>query len=435
MQERIESTHKNKTSGLKKWINVFSVGWFLAKRQIKGSSKATTFLIVFIMMLTFLNLVVVSGILIGLIEGGNRANKEQYTGDVIITTLAGENGIENTYEIENTLRKMPGVSNISIRYAESGQAEANYKTRRDFSILQDIVGTQMVGIDLEEENQLSGLRKFVVEGDFLDEKESGYILMGANLLRRYSSGFGDFFASLEGVYPGEEVKITLDGKTKTFIVKGIVDTKVDAVSMRIFMTEADFWRLVDRPTLSANEISIRLDSNTLVTPDDVKANLVKAGFATDGKIQTATEAIPEFLNQIKIAFGLLGNVIGLIGIVVASITIFIVIFINAVTRRKYIGIMKGIGISEKAIEISYILQSIFYASFGGLLGTLIIYTMLVPLFNAHPLNFPFSDGILVAPIKGTSIRFFLLLFVTLIAGYIPARMIVKKNTLDSILGR
>ncbi len=435
MQEKIESSHKNKTSGLKKWINVFSVGWFLAKRQIKGSSKATTFLIVFIMMLTFLNLVVVSGILIGLIEGGNRANKEQYTGDVIITTLAGKNGIENTYEIENTLRKMPGVSNISIRYAESGQAEANYKTRRDFSILQDIVGTQMVGIDLEEENQLSGLKKFVVEGEFLDEKESGYILMGANLLRRYSSGFGDFFASLEGVYPGEEVKITLDGKTKTFIVKGIVDTKVDAVSMRIFMTKADFWRLVDRPTLSANEISIRLDSNTLVTPDDVKANLVKAGFATDGKIQTATEAIPEFLNQIKIAFGLLGNVIGLIGIVVASITIFIVIFINAVTRRKYIGIMKGIGISEKAIEISYILQSIFYASFGGLLGTLIIYTMLVPLFNAHPLDFPFSDGILVAPIQGTSIRFFLLLIVTLIAGYIPARMIVKKNTLDSILGR
>jgi ABC-type antimicrobial peptide transport system permease subunit len=27
------------------------------------------------------------------------------------------------------------------------------------------------------------------------------------------------------------------------------------------------------------------------------------------------------------------------------------------------------------------------------------------------------------------------LIVTLFAGYIPARMIVKKNTLDSILGR
>src|SRR6185295_15628837 len=97
----------------------------------------------------------------------------------------------------------------------------------------------------------------------------------------------------------------------------------------------------------------------------------------------------------------LGNVIGLIGIAVASITIFIVIFINAVTRRKYIGIMKGIGISERAIEISYIIQSIFYAVLGGLLGMIIVYALLVPFFDAYPLNFPFSDGILVAPVGQT----------------------------------
>jgi len=33
------------------------------------------------------------------------------------------------------------------------------------------------------------------------------------------------------------------------------------------------------------------------------------------------------------------------------------------------------------------------------------------------------------------IRLSILLVVTAIAGYIPARMIIKKNTLDSILGR
>jgi putative ABC transport system permease protein len=145
--------------------------------------------------------------------------------------------------------------------------------------------------------------------------------------------------------------------------------------------------------------------------------------------------VPEFLNQIRLAFSLLGNVIGLIGIVVASITIFIVIFINAVTRRKYIGIMKGIGISERAIEFSYILQSIFYALVGGLIGMAIVYFLLVPFFDAHPLNFPFSDGILVAPVNETVFKFVLLMLVTLVAGYIPARSIVKKNTLDSILGR
>ncbi|MES3031832.1 MAG: FtsX-like permease family protein [Patescibacteria group bacterium] len=418
-----------------KWNNVLRVGWFLALRQIKGSNIATTVLIVFIMMLTFLNLVVVSGILIGLIEGGNRANKEQYTGDVIITTLSGEQDIGHSHEIESTIRAMPDITDLSVRYLASGQLEANYKTRRDFDVLPDTAGTQVTGITLADEESLSQLSKFVVEGEFLDESESGYILIGANLLYRYSAGFGDFFASLEGVYPGDEVKVTIGKNTRTFIVKGIMDTKVDQVSLRAFVTKADFWRLVDRPGLNANEFAMRINPDSSLTSDDVKNNLVQAGFADDGKIQTAMEAIPDFLNQIRLAFGLLGNVIGAVGIVVASITIFIVIFINAVTRRKYIGIMKGIGISERAIEISYIFQSIFYATIGGLIGLFVVYIMLVPFFYAHPLDFPFSDGILVAPINETMFKFFLLLFVTIIAGYIPARQIVKKNTLDSILGR
>lgn len=422
-------------SKINKLGNILKVGWFLAKRQIKGSNRSTTLLIVFIMMLTFLNLVVISGVLIGLIEGGNIANREQYTGDVLVKTIAGEKDIGNTYEITNTLRKMPEVSDISVRYIENGQVEANYKTRRDFDVLRDTAGTQVTGINIAEENKLSNLSKYVVEGEFLKEGESGYVLLGANLLLRYSSDFGDAFASLDGVFPGDEVKIKVGENTKTFIVKGIVDSKVGEVSLRAFLTEEDFWRLVDRPIVNANEIAIRLDPDTTLADADVKNNLIRAGFEKDGKIQTAKEAIPEFLNQIRLAFGLLGNVIGLIGIVVASITIFIVIFINAVTRRKYIGIMKGIGISEKSIEVSYVFQSIFYAVLGGLLGLAITYGALVPLFLAHPLDFPFSDGILVAPIAGTMFKFFLLLLVTLFAGYIPARMIVKKNTLDSILGR
>jgi ABC-type antimicrobial peptide transport system permease subunit len=111
------------------------------------------------------------------------------------------------------------------------------------------------------------------------------------------------------------------------------------------------------------------------------------------------------------------------------------VFINALTRRKFIGILKGIGISGRAIEISYIFQSIFYAVVGSGVGLLLVYIFLVPLFQAHPIDFPFSDGILVAPLKSTLYRVGLLVFATLIAGYIPARMIIRKNTLDSILGR
>ena len=132
---------------------------------------------------------------------------------------------------------------------------------------------------------------------------------------------------------------------------------------------------------------------------------------------------------------LLGTFIGSIGIIVASITIFIIIFINAISRQQQIGILKGIGIERRAIEVAYVFQAAVYALLGAGLGALITYGFLIGYFEQNPIPFPFSDGILVAPIGETLIRFTTLFVTTLIAGFLPAWLIVRKNTLDSILGR
>ena len=60
-------------------------------------------------------------------------------------------------------------------------------------------------------------------------------------------------------------------------------------------------------------------------------------------------------------------------------------------------------------------------------GLIILYLLLIPYFIGHPINFPFSDGILVAPYFETVLRMTLLVFATIIAGYIPARMIVRRQ--------
>jgi ABC-type antimicrobial peptide transport system permease subunit len=182
-----------------------------------------------------------------------------------------------------------------------------------------------------------------------------------------------------------------------------------------------------------SEISVKLKDG--VDPAHVRDYLKTNGVDKFAKVQTYTDAEPKFIKDMMNTFALLGNLISSIGLAVASITIFIVIFINALTRRKYIGILKGIGISGEAIEVSYIFQSIFYSVTGSIIGFVVLYALLQPTIAAHPINFPFSDGILVAPLSGTFFRIALLVIATVIAGYIPARMIVRKNTLDSILGR
>lgn len=409
------------------------VGFLLGLRQIKRANVWTTALIIFIMMLTFLNLVGVSGILVGLIEGSVKANREQYTGNVLLSTPKGENFIENSNSIIATLHTIPEVSAYTTRFLDSGNVEANYRTRRDPNALRDRIGAQIAGIDPVAEDKVAGLSKYVVEGEYLKPGDEQYVLVGKNMIQRFTSDFGEGFDTLDDIFPGTKIRITSGDKTREYIVKGIVSSKVDQTSFRIFMTDSEFIRFFDRTSLNVNEIAVIAQPG--ISEDGLKDMFIKSGFDRTAKVQTSNEAIPQFLVNIKVAFALLGNIIGGIGIIVASITIFIIIFINAVTRRKYIGILKAIGIEARSIKWAYIIQSIFYAVSGALLGLIVLYGLMVPAFNAHPIDFPFSDGILVAPISDVMFKFALLLIVTLIAGYIPASMIIRKNTLDSILGR
>jgi len=385
------------------------------------------------MALTFINLIAVSGILVGLIAGSERALQEKSLGDIIITTLDNEDNIINTESLVRQLDQFPEISSYTVRYQAVGQIEANYKTRRDFSQDPNIVSGRLIGIDPEAEDAVTGLSKSVVEGEYLNSDEDGYLLLGALNIDRYTAGFADITGSLKEVYPGDAVRVTVNGNSKEFIVKGIVNTKVGEVSTGIFIPERELRRLGGQINRDAQEIALRLSP----TADDqlIKANLVALELDAQAKIRTFEEAIPKFIVDIKNTFNILGVFIGAIGIIVASITIFIIIFINAISRQRQIGILKGIGIERRVIEIAYVLQSAFYALVGSLIGVAITYGFLVGFFERNPIDFPFSDGILVAEPMGTLYRFLILFAITLVAGFLPAWLIVKRNTLNSILGR
>lgn len=216
-------------------------------------------------------------------------------------------------------------------------------------------------------------------------------------------------------------------------MKGVVKSKIAELATSVFVPASELRTLLGRTDQNVAQIAIRLKEGS--DPDAFKQLLPASGIGEKTKVQTFEDSIPNGVEDIKKTFAMLGNGFSSIGLVVAAITIFIVIFINAITRRKFIGILKGIGISGSAIEISYIFQSLFYAVLGSAIGLLVLYGFLVPTIAAHPIDFPFSDGILVAPIGETLFRIGLLVLTTVIAGYLPSRMIVRKNTLDSILGR
>lgn len=413
----------------------FRVGFFLAIRQIRRASLWTTGLIVSVMLLTFLNLVVVTGLLVGIVDGISNLYRAQETGDVMVSTLKTKNYIEHSGDVLSFLHTIPQIQDMTARYVAGGSVEANYRTRTDLNDKANETGTNVVGIDPEAEAAFSKLPTFLREGSYFQPGDYDVILIGSQLIDRYSFG-GDVpgLTALHNVYPGTRVRLTVGGVTREVTVKGIIGTTANSpLATEVFMPSDELRELIGRDDQNVNQIAIRLKPG--VDAIEFRDLLKRSGVGDVALVQTFNDAIPNGVEEVRSTFEEIGNAISSVGLVVASITIFIVIFINALTRRKFIGILKGIGISGEAIEISYMMQSVFYAGIGSGIGCLILYGFLVPYIEVHPIVLPISEAIIVAPLQGTLIRVGLLVVATVIAGYIPARMIVRKNTLDSILGR
>jgi len=407
---------------------------FLAKRELKRASRYTTGLIIFVMLLTFLNLVVVGGILIGLIEGSVEADRKYSSGDVLVSPFLNKSYIEHTPEVVAAAKTIPGFKAIAVRYTGSARVESNYRSTVKAGELRDGAGASLLGIDPKTESAFSGIEQFVVEGSFIGPLDTDSVVVGKNLLYKYVPIEAPGFQTLKDVAIGSKIKVTVGGETaKEYYVKGVISSKVDIFDSSVVMVDSEARAMIGRRDFNANQIAIQLLEGT--DPDVAKAMLLDAGIGEYARIQTHEEAMPKFIKDMQATFAILGNAISSIGLVVAAITIFIVIFVNAITRRRFIGILKGIGISPRAIAVSYIIQSIFYAVVGSAIGIIVVFGLLKPYFVSNPIDFPFSDGILVATIPGTLLRTGILLVATIIAGYIPARIVIKQNTLSAILGR
>ncbi|MBU6214596.1 hypothetical protein KGM48_02015 [Patescibacteria group bacterium] len=409
------------------------VGFFLAVRQLRRASFWTTGLIVFVMLLTFLNLVVVTGMLVGIVQGISDQYRTQDTGDVIVSALDEKDFIENSPQVIAFIKSLPGVAGVTARYVANGTLEANYLSR-DVNAKPNKTGVVISGIDAVAENSFSDLSKYVHEGAYLSPGDYDEVLLGPQLIDRYSFGQFPGLTPLRNVYPGTKVRLVINGNTREVIVKGILSVPANSpLAMRAFMPSEEVRMLMGRTDYAVNEIAILLTRGT--DPSAFRDVLKRSGIGANAKIRTFDDAMPNGIADVKNTFALIGDAISSVGLVVAAITIFIVIFINAVTRRKFIGILKGIGISGAAIESAYVFQSLFYAAIGAGVGLLFLYGFLVPYVGAHPIVLPISNAIIVAPWNGTLIRIVLLVAATIVAGYLPSRMIVRKNTLNSILGR
>ncbi|MBU6214722.1 hypothetical protein KGM48_02655 [Patescibacteria group bacterium] len=409
------------------------VGLFLASRLTRANI-GTSLLIVLVMVLTYLNLIMVSGIMVGIVEGLNQERQTNYSGDIMVSKLSQYDSIQNSPDIESYLRSLPAVASLSPRYVAAGVLEANYADKLRPQDLPDSITANIVGIDPPLEDATTHFSHLIVAGQYLQPSDYDQVLVGTSLLAEFKQ-----LTAIPGENPlpntgvGSKIRVRIGNIEREMTIKGIVGSKMEEINLRAFIVAPELRSILGRVDNGVNEIAVTLAPGTNVIP--IENQLKQSIVGANALVQNAAESRPVFFQDFSVTFNQLGSLLGGIGLIVACIVMFIIVFINIVNRRRSIGILQAIGIRSLGIELAYIAQAVLYTLAGSMLGVILVFGFLQPYFLNHPLDFPFSNGVLSVTLAGAAARIVILAAAIMIASYVPARLIMRQEIVDAILGR
>lgn len=407
-------------------ITDIKTAFFIAYKTIIRGHKSTILLIIFILSLSFFNLMFVSGFLSGFSNGITESMIDTSTAHIIIMPQeepTRKNFIIDQNSVRAQIQTIPGVVATASHYQLGGSLAYDKENNGNFKY----VSAPIIGINQLEEKNVFTITKNMVSGEFPDNLAKDEIILGANL----SGGFGTTQTTdLGGATVGNKVQVTYsNGTTRTYTIKGIFKITVGGIGDSAFISSKEA-EVVLATYNNASEIMVKVDlsQNTL----DEYFSKIKA-MLPELKIEKYTSRLST-VGILIAAFDLIAIIVIVISIIVAAITIFVMIYVNAVSKRRQIGILKAIGIKESIIEFSYTLQSIFYAFLGILGGLIVTFFIVIPFLSIRPIPMPFGDAELIYTPVGIFINILSLVTAGILAGFIPAKIVTRENILKSIWG-
>lgn len=405
-------------------INDLKISFFLAKKSIAKGNRSTIALTILIMALAYINLVFISSILMGILRTMDTQAVNNLFANIVIEPEDDEPYIKQVRALQAKINSIPGVTGSSAHYVVG--AVFSFDRDKDGKNIKT-QSYQLKSIIPEDETKTTDIYKSIVKGEYLIESDRDKIVIGREVSGKYGSNFEN---QALGVDVGDKITLSFkNGVQREYEVKGIFISKFIDADMMAFVTKKEMesvLNLNDR----ASEIIVKTGNSGKETQ---YINEMRKLGITDEKIKPwqdymgMSKSLSESLGTIRL-------IVSMIGLVVAGITIFIVIFISVINKKKQIGILKAIGMNEKIIIKSYIIQALFYAICGVGTGLLITYFAIVPYFEKNPLDFPMGPVSLVATLEDHTINSFSLIAAAIIAGFIPSYQVTKEDIVKAIWG-
>ena len=340
----------------------------------------------------------------------NMPSQEDQTVDLDVTTIEKpdvnapkpfeEKDINNLSQIENVISVEKGYTSISM-----GINSLNYNGKSTKLMRISTISSNITASNLEE-------GAFPKEGEILINKIVSERL-GGNVIGQTVT-----------------LRIFVNNKilNKQFTVSGIytgASADLAAVMKSVFLNYSDLEKIYSENNYKLQPNVIYLNTNSDIHTTSIKEIVKELGYSESSQNQ-----LTSMFNQMISILTYVLSGIAAISLVVSSIMIIVVMYINVVERTKEIGIIKAIGAREKDIRRIFVSEAFLIGLFSGTAGIVGSYFFMKGINLMSNKLFDISLVLIKKyyEILGISLS----IIISTLAGLFPANKAAKLDPVESL---
>lgn len=401
-------------------MKTLRVSLFLAGRSVIRSNYGVAVTTVLMMLLIYVSLLFLPSLIQGAVNRINALLVDTLTSDIVITPATRAASIDDAGAYLAKIRQTAGVA----------QATAVYRVGTQVTYGANSGSWTVDAIDPATYGQVFTTPSNMFEGRALTSSDTGQVLLGIGIAGAGQTSVRGYKASLQSVHAGDKVTVTLTtGRTSTFTVAGIYDNQFPLSDDDAYITMAEAQKLVPGSSDHATTIYVKTDSGANVNQVAQRLSPLRIGM----KFETSEDLGATVQDQVA-TFNLISDILKIISLAMAAVTIFIITYIDLVNKRRQIGIERAIGIRSAPIVLSYVTKASAYALAGIGVGFLLFKYAVTPAVSQHPFHFP-NGPVTLATTWGETVRdLIILIVVAILAALIPSIRSIRIKILDAIWG-
>lgn len=397
--------------------NSLKVAFFLAKRAIGRGNIRVSILSISVLVLVYINIALGPALIDGLVQLINHKVRTTLSGDIVVQSDGTTDLIPDAGALASQIEALDGVKAVvpltlvGYQVRHEGRQFTGHLTAADPDLYRSVFATA----------------DYVIEGSFLDPDDTGQVVLGIGMAGA-GREFESSWASLRTINAGDRITVNLaSGGTRDYTVKGVFQTEMPYSDIKAFVTRSELSIISPASGDFAHQICVRADDGRDLQPIVSGILGLREGLSA-GTWEEAAGMVQATVRSVRSIY----LIIQAIALVVAGLTVAMVTYIDLANRRRQMGILRGIGITDRALVLSYTFRALFLYAAGTVLALVLFVFVIVPAERQHPLHVSFGDILLPVEVSYLLSAAVMLSVVSLLSAAVPAWLATRVQVVDAI---